>query len=62
MDGTTTGFGANILIIDDPIRSLKDAESKHLKDSQYDWFDAVADMTSGIQNPYFKGVFLFRFT
>lgn len=43
MDGTTTGFGANLLIIDDPIRSPKDANSKKIKDDQFDWFDAVAD-------------------
>ncbi len=43
MDGTTTGFGADLLIIDDPIRSPKDANSKKLKDDQYEWFDAVAD-------------------
>ncbi len=43
MDGTTKGFGANLLIIDDPIRSPKDANSKKIKDDQYDWFDAVAD-------------------
>lgn len=43
MDGTTTGFGAHLLIIDDPIRSPKDANSKRLKDDQFDWFDAVAD-------------------
>lgn len=40
--GSITGYGANILIIDDPLKNREDAESKIIRDKQWDWFQSVA--------------------
>jgi predicted phage terminase large subunit-like protein len=33
-----TGMGANLIIIDDPVRNRKDAESQTYRDAVYDWY------------------------
>ena len=40
--GAITGRGANILLIDDYIKELKEALNKKHKDEQWDWFKTVA--------------------
>ena len=40
--GQINGYGGHIVIIDDPIKSPLEANSKRLKDSQYEWFETVA--------------------
>lgn len=40
--GSATGKGADIFIIDDPIKDRKEADSKTIRDSLYDWFRSVA--------------------
>src|SRR5206468_3028498 len=37
--GGITGFGANLVIIDDPVRSRAEAESKTYREKIYDWFN-----------------------
>jgi predicted phage terminase large subunit-like protein len=37
--GGITGFGANLVIIDDPVRSRAEAESKTYRERVYDWFN-----------------------
>ena len=36
--GTATGFGANILIIDDLIKNVEEAYNSNVLDKQWDWF------------------------
>jgi predicted phage terminase large subunit-like protein len=36
--GGITGFGADLIIIDDPVRSRAEAESKTYRDKTYEWF------------------------
>ena len=38
MNGKATGYGANIILIDDIIKSAEDSYNTRLKDKQYDWF------------------------
>lgn len=40
--GALTGRGANLLIIDDPIKSSEEAESKVYRDKVWDWYRTVA--------------------
>ena len=40
--GPITGKGADILIIDDPVKGPEDAESQVLREKTWDWFDTVA--------------------
>lgn len=40
--GAMTGFGADLLICDDPFRNWQDAASQHKRDAVWDWFRAVA--------------------
>ena len=37
--GGITGFGANLAIIDDPVRSRSEAESRTYRDRTYEWFN-----------------------
>ncbi len=37
--GGITGFGANLAIIDDPVRSRSEAESRTYRDRAYEWFN-----------------------
>ncbi len=37
--GGITGFGADLMIIDDPIKGRADAESKHQRDAVWNWFN-----------------------
>jgi predicted phage terminase large subunit-like protein len=37
--GGITGYGAGLIIIDDPIKSRSEAESKTIRDKVSDWFD-----------------------
>ncbi|WP_397602179.1 phage terminase large subunit [Silvanigrella sp.] len=39
--GQTNGYGGNIVILDDPIKSLSEALSKNKKDDQYNWLQTV---------------------
>ena len=40
--GQLTGFGGDILLLDDPLRDMKQANSLKIKDDQYEWFQSVA--------------------
>ena len=40
--GATTGKGADILIIDDPIKNRQDAESEVVRESTWDWYTSTA--------------------
>lgn len=40
--GGLTGFGANVLVIDDPHKSAKDALSRERRDDVWAWYQAVA--------------------
>jgi predicted phage terminase large subunit-like protein len=40
--GALTGRGANVLIIDDPVKNAADARSQTLRDNQWDWYRSVA--------------------
>lgn len=40
--GTLTGRGANLLIIDDPIKNDQEARSKTYRDHQWEWLQATA--------------------
>ena len=40
--GAITGRGANVFIIDDPLKNREDAESKVIRDKQWDWFTSTA--------------------
>lgn len=42
MGGAITGKGANLLIIDDPVRNREDAESAGKRQKMKDWFQSVA--------------------
>ncbi len=40
--GALTGKGANILIVDDPIKNREEAESKTVRDKNFNWFTSTA--------------------
>lgn len=40
--GATTGKGADILIIDDPVKNRQDAESETIRESTWAWYTSVA--------------------
>ena len=40
--GAITGMGADLLLIDDPVKSAAEAESETIRASTYDWFRATA--------------------
>ncbi len=40
--GSLTGRGADLMIIDDPIKNHKDASSAKLRDNLWDWFQSTA--------------------
>lgn len=40
--GAATGKGANILLIDDPIKNRQDANSKTIRDGIWDWYTSTA--------------------
>jgi predicted phage terminase large subunit-like protein len=40
--GGITGKGANILIIDDPVKNREDAESQNNRDMNWDWYTSTA--------------------
>lgn len=40
--GAITGRGANVLIIDDPIKNREEAESKVIRDKHWSWFTSTA--------------------
>jgi hypothetical protein len=40
--GSLTGRGANLMIIDDPIKNREEAESSTFRDSIWDWFTSTA--------------------
>jgi predicted phage terminase large subunit-like protein len=40
--GSATGHGADIFIIDDPIKNAEEAESEAYRDRLYDWYKSVA--------------------
>jgi predicted phage terminase large subunit-like protein len=41
--GGMTGLGADIFLIDDPIKGPQDADSKVMRDNLWDWYKSVAD-------------------
>jgi len=40
--GSTTGRGADVFLIDDPVKDQKDAESLTIQDGVWDWYRSVA--------------------
>ena len=40
--GSTTGKGANVFLIDDPIKNAEEAESEVYRDKTWEWFKTVA--------------------
>lgn len=40
--GGITGFGANLFIIDDPVKGRKDATSETLREDSYEWYRSTA--------------------
>jgi len=40
--GAITGKGANVLIIDDPVKNAEEARSKLIRDRNWDWFQSTA--------------------
>jgi predicted phage terminase large subunit-like protein len=42
MGGAIVGHGANLLIIDDPVKRRKDVESRTFRDDQWDWYNSSA--------------------
>jgi len=40
--GSITGYGANLLIIDDPIKNMEEALSETYREKMYDWYRSVA--------------------
>ena len=40
--GGITGKGANVLLIDDPVKNREDAESDHNRDLIWDWYTSTA--------------------
>lgn len=40
--GSITGKGSDLLVIDDPIKNAKDANSKTFRDSLWDWYTSTA--------------------
>jgi hypothetical protein len=40
--GGITGFGAHLLIIDDPVKGRKEANSETISDDQYEWYKSTA--------------------
>lgn len=40
--GAMTGYGANVLIIDDPVKNQQEAESETYQDRIYEWYKGVA--------------------
>ena len=39
--GSVTGFGANTIVIDDPLKNAEEAESETILDSLWEWFDST---------------------
>jgi len=42
VEGSLTGRGAHILIIDDPVKDRADADSETVRNSTWDWYSSVA--------------------
>lgn len=40
--GGITGFGANLFVIDDPVKGRKEASSETLSEDQYEWYKSTA--------------------
>jgi predicted phage terminase large subunit-like protein len=40
--GTMTGFGADLFVIDDPIKNMEEATSAHMRDALFEWLNTVA--------------------
>lgn len=40
--GGVTGFGANLFLIDDPVKGRKEANSKSQRESDYEWYKGTA--------------------
>jgi len=40
--GGITGFGANLFIIDDPVKGRKEASSETLREDSYEWYRSTA--------------------
>lgn len=39
--GATTGYGANLFVIDDPIKNKEEAESEVIREKHWDWYRSV---------------------
>jgi predicted phage terminase large subunit-like protein len=48
--GALTGLGADLMIIDDPLKSREEANSRTIRDKQWDWFtdDAMTRLMGGM--------------
>jgi predicted phage terminase large subunit-like protein len=42
VDGSSGGFGANLLVIDDPVKGRKQANSETYRESTWEWYTEVA--------------------
>ena len=40
--GAITGKGADVMIIDDPVKNSEEANSKHMRDKIWDWYQSTA--------------------
>ncbi|HKI55301.1 MAG TPA: hypothetical protein VJ987_14340, partial [Anaerolineales bacterium] len=40
--GGITGFGANLFVIDDPVKGRREASSETISDDQYEWYKSTA--------------------
>jgi predicted phage terminase large subunit-like protein len=40
--GSITGFGADVFIIDDPVKNLEEAESEVFREKTWEWYQSVA--------------------
>ncbi len=42
-DGATTGHGAHLFVVDDPIKNRKEADSQVLRDTTWEWFTSTVN-------------------
>ena len=47
VNGPITGYGANIIVVDDPIKGREDAESENVRDRTWDW--AIDDVYTRLE-------------
>lgn len=62
--GAITGKGANLFIIDDPVKNAQDAASPDIQENQREWYQAVAStrLEPDVDDPTLVGVVLLIMT